>query len=69
MNIMSINALTKDEVNVVYDMAVNELENFYCGNFEEIDLANEPAGKFSMEPERVLHLQNVVKKISGQETI
>lgn len=56
---------TQDEIDEIYDASVNALECSYRGNYEDIDIANEPTEKFDIHSSRVLILQGIIKKIGG----
>lgn len=56
---------TGPELDEIYDSAVNVLECSYRGDYEDIDLANEPTEKFDIDAGRVSVLQSIVKKIGG----
>ena len=57
---------TKQELNEIYDAAVNELECSFHGSLEDIDVANEPVEKFDIDSNRIPTLQSIVKKIGGE---
>ena len=57
----------QNEIDEIYDSAVNALECSYRGDYEDIDIANEPVEKFDLYPDRVLVLQSIIKKIGGEK--
>jgi len=56
---------TEDEIQTIYDNGVSFLENMYRGNYEDIDLAYEPADKFDAEEKEIKHWQSIIIKIGG----
>lgn len=57
---------SQEEMDEIYDMAVDFLECNYRGDIEDIDVANEPAEKFATGGPRIRVMQSIVKKIGGE---
>jgi len=55
---------TREELDKIYDSAVNELEGNYMGSYEDVDLATAPAEKFDEYTEGIEVNQSIVLKIA-----